>query len=346
MSASCVAAVLAELLSPLVGRAFQVPGAGNLPFISAWSERGLPWFTALEEKRGLTMAQGFARVSGKLALMTTTAGPGVTNLATGLALALREQTPVFVVSGQTPSSFSARLPVQELDNTSFARELTLRARLLTHPEQLSYWTSELVRVALDRRHPGPVLLSVPADLWQRSSERASPIAFAQPFDKQQATASAQLLVAAKRPLVVAGSGVVRARAAAELGALIELLPRARVVTTPRALGAFPGTHAQCGGAIGFGGGGNDELDDADLVLVLGSRLHEMSTNFDDRLLSRTILHIDLDPDVPGRTVPARGFVGDLAEVLPLLARAVRADLELRRSARRAASRSSAQETDR
>jgi acetolactate synthase I/II/III large subunit len=346
VSASSVAAVLAELLSPVVGRAFQVPGAGNLPFVSAWSERGLPWFTALEEKRGLTMAHGFARVSGKLALMSTTAGPGVTNLATALALALREQTPVFVVSGQTPSSFSARLPVQELDNTSFARDLTLRARLLTHPEQLSYWTSELVRVALDRRQPGPVLLSVPADLWQRPCERALPIAFPEAFDQKQATDAAQLLVAARRPLVIAGSGVVTAGSSAELRALIELLPRARVVTTPRAIGAFPSAHPQSGGAIGFGGGATEELDDTDLVLVLGSRLHEMSTNFDDRLFSRTILQIDLNPDVPGRAVPVRGFVGDLAEVLPLLARAVRADKELRRRARRALSRASALETER
>jgi thiamine pyrophosphate-dependent acetolactate synthase large subunit-like protein len=97
--------------------------------------------------------------------------------------------------------------------------------------------------------------------------------------------------------------------------LVEGLPRARVATTPRALGAFPGSHARSVQVIGFGGQVDQELDEADLVLVLGSRLHEMSTNFDERLYQKRILHIDIDPSVPGRTFPAEGFCADLTLAL-------------------------------
>jgi thiamine pyrophosphate-dependent acetolactate synthase large subunit-like protein len=323
MGAQTVASALAALVSPWVGGAFHVAGAGNLPFIAAWSERGLPWFSALEEKRGLTMAEGYARASGRLGLMSVTAGPGVTNLASGLLVALRERTPVLVVCGQTPLAYGGRLPVQELDIRSFARELTLRAHELTSPEQLPVFANELVRTAIDRRRPGPTLLAVPADLWALPCPTCHPIRLPAPFGRRAAARCAERLARAERPLILAGSGVVRGRATPELFALVELLPHVRVATTPRALGAFPATHPRAAGVLGFGGNGDAALDDSDLVLVLGSRLHEMSTNFDARWLARPLVHLDLDPEVPGLVIPADGFVTDLVPALRAMAAALR-----------------------
>lgn len=323
MSTPRVASELARLLSPWVGCAFHVPGAGNLPFIAAFSERGLPWFSALEEKRGLMMAEGYARASGRLGLMSVTAGPGVTNLASGLLVALRERTPLLVVCGRTPLAYDGRLPVQELEVRSFARELTQRARELTSPEQLPIFASELVRVALDSRKPGPALLAVPADLWARTCPACPPIQLPAPFDRRAAAHCAERLGRAERPLILAGSGVIRGRATEELVRLAALLPRARVATTPRALGAFPVAHPRAAGALGFGGTVDSELGESDLVLVLGSRLHEMSTNFDSRLFARPLIHLDLDPAVPGLVIPADGFVADLAPALRAIGAALR-----------------------
>jgi len=318
-----VASALVALLDPWVGSAFNVAGAGNMPFISAWSERGRGWFTALEEKLGFTMAEGYARSTGRLALMTTTAGPGVTNLATGLFLALRERTPVFVVSGETPAAYAARLPVQQLDTQAFARELTLRARVLTAPEQLPGFVSELVRTALDRQRRGPVLLAIPADLWAHECAAPTPIRFPEPWNAAAALRCALALLEAQRPLVIAGSGVVQARASQALYQLALALPHVRVATTPRALGAFPASEPQAVQAVGFGGGVDRELEEADVVLVLGSRLHEMSTNFDERLFTKRILQIDIDPLVPGSVCPAEGFTAELGAALADLNERVR-----------------------
>jgi thiamine pyrophosphate-dependent acetolactate synthase large subunit-like protein len=314
-----VASAIVELLEPWVGAAFNVAGAGNVPFITAWSERDLPWFTALEEKRGLIMAEGYARATGRMALMTTTAGPGATNLATALLIALRERSPVFVVSGQTPAAHATRLPVQALDIKAFARELTLKTHELTAPEQVEGYMTELVRAALAGRQRGPVLLAVPADLWQRPCALRGSIQFTESWSAGIALRCATALMAATRPLIIAGSGVIQARASALLYELVEHLPQARVATTPRALGAFPASHPRSVQAIGFGGSVDRELDEADLVLVLGSRLHEMSTNFDERLYQKRIFHIDIDPDVPGSAFPAEGFCADLARALADLA---------------------------
>jgi len=321
-TSTSVASALVELLEPWVGQAFNVAGAANMPFIAAWSERGLPWFTALEEKRGLLMAEGYARASGRLALMTTTAGPGVTNLATGLFVALRERSPVLVVSGQTPAAYAARLPVQELDTKSFVRDLTLKARELTAPEPLEGFVSELIRTALEPSRRGPVLLAVPADLWQRPCRLRDAVRFPEPWSPAAARRCARALVEASQPLVIAGSGVVQAGVTRALCELVELLPHARVATTPRALGAFPASHAQSIQSLGFGGSVDTELDEADLLLVLGSRLHELSTNFDERLYTKKILQLDLDPAAIGVAFPAEGYIAELRLALAEIASAV------------------------
>jgi len=324
-----IAHALGKLLAPWIGAAFSVPGASNVPFIIAWSAQKLAWTTALEEKRGMTMAEGYARSSGQLSLMSVTAGPGATNLATGLLLALRERSPVFVVAGQTPRAYSSRFPVQELDIKSFARDLTLAARELTAAEQLQGFASELVRVALDSRRRGPVLLAVPSDMWHLPCVLRGPIRIPAPWSRRAASRCARALAKARRPLVIAGSGVIHARATPELLDLMARLPRARIAATPRALGVFPSRGRGYLGATGFGGHVGEELSRADLLLVLGSRLHEMSTNFDDRFEGKPMIHVDADPHVPDHAFPAEGYCGDLKVVLTDLSDALKPSVLLR-----------------
>lgn len=318
-----VASALVELLAPRVGRAFNVPGAGNLPFLVAWSEHGLPWFTALEEKRGALMAEGYAKASRRLALMSTTAGPGVTNLATALYVALTERAPLFVVAGQTPRNYATRRPVQQLDTRSVARELTLKALELTAPEQLEGMVTELVRVALDARHQGPVLLAVPADLWHAGCSLQGPLRLPEAWTAAAARRTARLLQGSARPLLIGGSGVVQAGATTQLVQLAELLPRAMIAATPRALGVFSSRLPSYAGVIGFGGQLSVDLGQFDLVLVLGTRLHEMSTNFDDRLYAKRLVHIDIDPDVPGHIYAAEAYCAELSVALSQLTAALR-----------------------
>jgi acetolactate synthase-1/2/3 large subunit len=313
-----VASALVSLLRPFVGLAVTVAGAGNVPFIVAWSREGLTWVNALEEKRALLMAEGFGRATGRLALVSTTAGPGATNLATGLGIALRERTAVFVVAGQTPRHYAGRLPVQELDTKLFSGPLTRKSHELTAAESLEPTVRELLRTALDARHPGPVLLAVPADLWAAPCALAGPVLLPESWSGESARRIGRALAEARHPLVLAGSGVIQAGVSAELRALVDRLPHARVATTPRALGAFPSDDPRSAGSTGFGGSVDRDLDLADLVLVLGSRLHEMSTNYDARFARVPLIHLDIDPDVPGHAYAGDAVCADLRVALPAL----------------------------
>lgn len=314
---------LVNLLAPWVERAFCVAGAANMPFIAAWAERQLPITVCLEEKRGLHMAEGFARTAGRLALMTTTAGPGAAALASGLALALRERTPLIAVCGQTPQVFAQREPVQELDIRGLLSEVTLAAWELSSPNQLGAVVSHLVKTATNSQRKGPVLLSVPADLWQLPCAAQPPIRFAEPWSALAASHCSAQLASTERLLIVAGSGIIQAAVSEDLRALVDLLPGARVAVTPRALGAFPASHPKYVGPIGFGGFADGAVDPPDRLLVLGTRLHEMSTNYAPLFQSHPVIHLDIDPSVPGKVFPATGYVADLAVALPDLCRQLR-----------------------
>jgi acetolactate synthase-1/2/3 large subunit len=314
---------LVNLLAPCVERAFCVAGAANMPFIAAWAERQLPLTVCLEEKRGLHMAEGFARTAGRLALMTTTAGPGAAALASALALALRERTPLIAVCGQTPQAFAHREPVQELDIRGLLREVTLATWELASPNQLGAVVSHLVKTATNSQRKGPVLLSVPADLWQLPCVPQRPIQFPEPWSAVVASNCSAALASSERLLIIAGSGITQAGVSEDLRTLVDLLPEVRVAVTPRALGAFPASHQKYVGPIGFGGFADATVEPPDRLLVLGTRLHEMSTNFAPFFQNRPVIHLDIDPNVPGKVFPATGYVADLAVALPDLCRQLR-----------------------
>jgi acetolactate synthase-1/2/3 large subunit len=218
--------------------------------------------------------------------------------------------------------------------------VTRRAHELTCEDQLEGFTRELIREASDPRHPGPVLLAVPADMWHLPCRVRAAVSTVPAFDAALASDWAKQLRSARRPLIVAGAGVMRANAVDLLADLLGCLPRARVALTPRGQGCFPRSDSRCAGVIGFGGTLDAELEVADLLLVLGSRLHEMSTNFDDRLFDKAILHADINPHEPGRIFPAEGAHGDLRFVLASLIREMSVTSSFPRSALPSADRAS------
>lgn len=273
------------------------------------------------------MAEGFHRATGQMAAVVVTSGPGTTNLATPVALALREQTPLLVLSAQVSTSTFGRGAAQELETTELFRSITKAAVTLSNPDRIADTICELVQTAQTAPR-GPVFLSIPTDLFRKhvgakgieALERASVRPLPRYADSEQVSALEAGLDAACRPACIVGKGAVQSGASEELVALANARPELVFVTTPRAKGAFPESHPQSRGSIGFAGHPSADaavFDRADYLLALGTRFGEISTGgWDERFARKRIAQVDVNPAEIGRIFAcADPVVGDVRTVL-------------------------------
>ncbi|MBI3507555.1 MAG: thiamine pyrophosphate-binding protein [Proteobacteria bacterium] len=331
-----------------VGCIFGIPGGPLMPFYEALFDRGtIRPILAKNEQGASFMADGYARVSGRLGVCCTTTGPGATNALTGIACAYRDSVPVLVVSAQIATAAFGKGAAQEsspfgVDIVDIYKSVTKSSLMLVSPERMGDTIRHLLRAALTGR-PAPIHLNFPADMMKRPvacdvrpSERFR--AISEPFDRASVREAASHLHRARRPAILAGYGTHIARAHAELLAFAEAygIP---VATTPRAKGTFPEDHPLSLGAFGIAGSPQADAailsPDTDLLLVLGTSLGETSTHaWDARLAQgRTLLQVDVDPMAIGRNFPITcGLVGDVRRVLLELG------FELERESERAGSR--------
>ncbi len=302
-----------------------IPGGPLMPMLKAIHDRGRIRAVLTRHESGAAMlAEGYARVRGEPALVAVTAGPGLSNAATGIALAHREQTPLVVLSAQVPNAWNGRDAAQELDGVRLLEPITKISLTLSCPERAQSVLEHLVRVARSGR-PGPVHLSVPANLWSRSSNYEPPrplqlIAAGTGIGAHQAAELVRLFEQAQRPCVLAGRGVLMAHAEEALLELARRCPQLRVACTPRSKGAFPEGHPQSLGVFGFAGHENAEralLDESDVLFILGSRLGEItSLNWDERFKRPTLVQVDICESEIGKNFPvALGIVGRLDQVI-------------------------------
>jgi acetolactate synthase-1/2/3 large subunit len=313
---------------------FGYPGGAIMPFYHS-----LPEYPALRhvlvrhEQAAAHAADGYARATGGPGVCVATSGPGATNLVTGLATAHMDSTPVVAITGQVPRAMLGRDAFQETDIIGITQPITKHSILVESVEDLADAVREALAVATEGR-PGPVLLDVPKDVQQAktagrrdsgtagmpSSRPATP-----PSPGPAAIAeAARLLAGARRPLIMAGHGVILAGAYEELRQLAERtgIP---VITTLLGISGFPESHPLHLGMPGMHGEVhvNRAIQQADLILGVGLR-------FDDRVTGNlaafargaTVIHVELDPSEIGKNVAtAVGLVGDAREILrELLAR--------------------------
>lgn len=339
-------ALLDELARHGVTHCFLVPGATIAALGAAVAKHPeIHAVLAAHETGAVFMADGFARVTGRPALALVTGGPGGTNAATGVAVALADHVPLVLLSGHSPLSANGRGLVQEssafgVDLVRLFEPITLSSSLVASPSAALRTLRGALAAATGAKGgpPGPVHLAVPADL------AAAPIAPAfagtdahAPAVSRAAVAKIHALLAtAKRPVLLVGSGVVQAGAAA-------LLPRVAerfgvcVATSPRARGAFPETHARALGVCGYGMSRETErflcTGDVDVLVAIGTSLGESSTNLDARLApTRAFVHVDLAPAVDRWpiTLAVQGDASDFLEQLlelPAIDRAAPLPLE-------------------
>lgn len=314
-----------------VDRVFGIPG-GLLHPLFEWLEADddLELIVPKHEEGAAFMADGFARTSGRLAVCAGTAGPGATNLLTGVSCAFADGVPMLVITGQAASHALGKGAAQEtaredMDIVAMFRPVTKYSAMVTSAETFSQHLRRALRQALTGR-PGPVHLNVPVDVWEKPLEEDwfEPATYrpkTTTFDRRALQRAAELLLDASHPVILAGAGVRQAKAAEHVIALAELLP-ARVATSPRGKGVFPETHHLSLGVLGVAGhpaASQTVLsNEVDVLLTLGASLNETTTlNWHPDLRpSRALIQCDVDVDRIGRNYPVDvPLVGDVMTIV-------------------------------
>ncbi|NQS76200.1 MAG: biosynthetic-type acetolactate synthase large subunit [Peptococcaceae bacterium] len=303
---------------------FGYPGGAILPVYDALNKTVIKHVLVRHEQGAAHMADGYARVTGKVGVCLATSGPGATNLVTGIANAYMDSVPMVVITGQVATSMVGTDAFQEVDITGITIPITKHNYLIKEPDQLPAVVKKAFLLASTGR-PGPVLIDLPKDVAQAKIDFKYPQKTELPGYKptikghaamvQQA---AKLMTKSQRPVIYAGGGVRTADAASELLQLAETIC-APVTHTLMGLGSFPGNHPLFLGMLGLHGTryANQAVTECDCLIAVGAR-------FDDRVVSNIsgfapaakIIHIDIDPAEIGKNVVTQlPIVGDVKNVL-------------------------------
>jgi benzoylformate decarboxylase len=325
-----VAAVLMEIFkSSGVRYLFGNPGTTELPFLDALPDSSLEYILGLQEATAVAAADGYAQASGQAGLVNVHVAPGLANSLSILHNAARAKSPVVVTAGQQDTRFLMHEPILAADLARMAEQFTKWSHEVRRPEDAPVALRRALKVALTPP-TGPVFLSMPMDLMGPAVDDtgAAPPPFAAKSRPEPAAIlhAAGLLAGASNPIIIAGDGVARAGAMAELIALAELLG-ARVHGEPvYRRTSFPGSHALWrGGLFPSPAGVRRALEECDALLIVGANvftwfLHTEGTPFPRGL---RVVQIDDDPWEIGRSYPVTlGIAADpkaaLAELTGVL----------------------------
>jgi acetolactate synthase-1/2/3 large subunit len=312
---------------------FGLPGGAILPVYDPIIDSSIRHILVRHEQGAGHMAEGYAQVTGRPGVAMVTSGPGATNIVTPLADAYMDSIPLVVVAGQVPTSSIGSDAFQECDTTGITMGVTKHNWLVTSADDIPRVIREAFHVATTGR-PGPVLVDLPKDVSNATMEWYWPDDVDLPGykpatapDPQQIAAAVALILAAERPVLYVGGGVLKARATAELAAL-QQLTGAPVVTTLMARGAFPDSHPLCLGMPGMHGNYTavTAMQQADLLVALGSRFDDRVTGKVSAFAARAkIVHVDIDPAEIGKVRrPDAPIVADCRLAIEALVEALQA----------------------
>lgn len=304
---------------------FGYPGGAILPAYDALLDYPIRHVLVRHEQGAAHMADGFARAGGGVGVVIATSGPGATNLVTGIATAQMDSTPLVCITGQVPSRLIGYDAFQETDITGITLPITKHNYLVTRVEDVMPTIREALYLARSGR-PGPVLVDITKDAQQASMPfewDGRPVQLRgyrerSPVPPTALERAAALIRDARKPLILAGHGVLQSGAVAELRAFAELTDTP-VALTLLGIGALPASHPLCLGMMGMHGEAwvNHAIQEADLLLAFGMR-------FDDRVTGnlRTYapharkIHVDIDASEVNKNVRVDvGIVADLRETL-------------------------------
>jgi acetolactate synthase I/II/III large subunit len=304
---------------------FGYPGGAILPAYDAMLDYPIRHVLVRHEQGAAHMADGFARASGGIGVAIATSGPGATNLVTGIATAMMDSTPLVCITGQVPSRLIGYDAFQETDITGITLPITKHNYLVTRVEDIMPTLREALFLARSGR-PGPVLVDITKDAQQARTEwtwDGRPVQLRSdrkrpPVTRTVLDDAAELLRTARKPLILAGHGVLHSGAVAELRAFAERTGTP-VALTLLGLGAFPASHPLCLGMMGMHGEAwvNKAIQEADLLVALGMRFDDRVTgNLQNYARHARKIHVDIDASEINKNVAVDvGIVGDLRDTL-------------------------------
>ena len=325
------ARVLLECLSRLgINEIFGYPGGAVIPiYDELYSFKGIKHYFARHEQGAVHEADGYARSTGKVGACLATSGPGATNLVTGIMTAHMDSIPLLVITGQVSSSLLGKDAFQESDIVGITVPITKNNYLVQDIKDLPRILKEAYYIASTGR-PGPVLVDIPRDIQLQeipydefnkiyenhfSLEGYNPV---YEGHKGQIKTAIKMIKDSKKPLIIAGAGILKAHAYEELKEFVEKT-NIPVAMTLLGLGSFPGNHELALGMIGMHGTtyANYAANEADLIIAAGMRFDDRVTGNPQKFVPNAkIIHIDIDPAEIGKNklidVP---IVGDLKSVL-------------------------------
>jgi len=304
---------------------FGYPGGAILPAYDAMLDYPVKHVLVRHEQGASHMADGYARAGGGVGVAMATSGPGATNLVTGIATAMMDSVPMVCITGQVPSKLIGYDAFQETDITGITLPITKHSYLVTRVEDIMPAMKEAFVLAKSGR-PGPVLVDITKDAQQAKIDWAwdpSPVKLRGYRPKltvpqSQILSAAELLAQSKRPVILAGQGIVQSGAMNEVRQFAERI-NAPVAMTLLGLGGFPASHPLHIGMMGMHGESwvNHAIQEADLLIALGMRFDDRVTgNIKTYAVNAKKIHIDIDPSEINKNVRAdAAIVADLREAM-------------------------------
>src|SRR5579871_6450714 len=304
---------------------FGYPGGAILPAYDALKFSNIHHVLVRHEQGATHMADGYARASGRVGVAIATSGPGATNMVTGIATAMLDSSPIVCITGQVGSKLIGSDAFQETDITGVTLPVTKHNYLVTHASEVAQTIREAFYVAKSGR-PGPVLVDITKDAQQTNCvfdwEAAKPqLPGYRPDlspDQKEYEQALELIHNAKRPVILAGHGIIISGAMNEVREFAEKagIP---VALTLLGIGAFPAAHPLNLGMMGMHGEAwvNHTIQEADLLLAFGMRFDDRVTgNLKTYAPNAKKIHIEIDPAEINKNVKVDvPLVGDLREVL-------------------------------
>ena len=303
-------AVLKALEHEGVETVFGMPGGAILPVYDPLIESSIRHILVRHEQGAGHMASGYAHATGKPGVAIVTSGPAATNMVTALLDAMMDSIPMVCITGQVALPAIGTDAFQEADTTGITMSATKHNYLVTKVEDIPQVIHDAFHLATTGR-PGPVLVDIPKDLvlpdavfeWYEPTGHDLPGYNPKTTGDPSAIAeAAKMMMAAERPVIYSGGGILRSRAAAELMALAEMT-QIPVVTTLMNRGGFPDDHELNLGMPGMHGTYTAvmAMQEADLLIALGARFDDRVTGARDKFApDAKIIHVDIDPAELGK----------------------------------------------
>ncbi|MBP3226965.1 MAG: acetolactate synthase large subunit [Methanobrevibacter sp.] len=320
-------AIIESLKNMGVKTIFGYPGGQTIPFYDMLYDADIDHILVRHEQAAAHAADGYARASGRVGVCLATSGPGATNLVTGIGTAFMDSSPIVAITGQVPTHLIGNDAFQEADIIGITMPIVKHSFQPKDSDLIPSMIKTSFEIASTGR-PGPVLIDVPKEVQEGEISKFDDTLIETPGynptikgNLRQIKKARDLIKESKRPLILAGAGVIISNACCELRALAETI-NAPVMTSLLGKGAFDETNDLALGMLGMHGRkiSNDCINESDLLIAIGVRFSDRTTGRLDSFVPDTkVIHIDIDPAEIGKNVDVDlPIVGDARNILKSL----------------------------